>query len=101
MTQQQQQYTTAEQADLLGYTKSDINNARHVKGYTPKPGSRVYNVLEAMQQRDITWDQVITKNTKPAEKNQKMPLPERASTASRDIVKIMCQKGVLWTCLSA
>lgn len=78
----QQTYTYAELAELLGYKKSDISNARYMyaKGGTPRIGSHVYKVLDEMQQRGITWEQVVPNTRiKSASPRQALPAQECAS----------------------
>ena len=53
-----QTYTVAELSRLIGISTIYIYSARNAKK-PPMPGSKSGDVLEAMRQQGITWDQVV------------------------------------------
>jgi hypothetical protein len=57
---QQQFYTIKELATLLGEKVGDVRNAKTWTPKNPRPGSAIYRIIEAMKDRGITWDQVVS-----------------------------------------
>jgi hypothetical protein len=59
-TMEKTTYTTRELADLLGKPLYDVTNAKYSKAAVPKPGSKIAAVCEAMRERGISWDRIVS-----------------------------------------
>ena len=70
-------YTMKELAELLGYNLKDVQNARYVKTVNPVPGTKIHAVREAMRERNITWEQIVSEKVRrEAARAAKAPMPE-------------------------
>ena len=70
-------YTVAELSRMIGISTIYIYSAKNAKK-PPMPGSKSGDVLEAMRQRGITWDQVVPAPKGGNPKTAGAPAPDEA-----------------------
>lgn len=67
-------WTVSELAAALGVKDRDIRNARNTKG-AGRPGSRNHNIISAMRERGISWNDVAAREIRSRVKDKTASIP--------------------------